>query len=80
MGCAGCVKTVSERLLAVEGVTAVTVDLPSATAHIETDKEVPFEALEKALEDTHYSILQEPTTQSTSEHQHYEEAKKKIKL
>ena len=79
MGCAGCVKTVSERLLAVEGVTAVTVDLPSATAHIETDKEVPFEALEKALEDTHYSILQEPTTQSTSEHQHYEEAKKKDK-
>ena len=77
MGCAGCVKTVSERLSAVEGVTAVTVDLSSATAHIETNKEVPFEALEKALADTHYSIHQEFSTQSTSTHQHHEDVKKK---
>ena len=77
MGCAGCVKTVSEHLSAVEGVTDVAVDLSSATARIETNKEVPFEALEKALADTHYSILKEAPTQSTSTHQQHEDPKKK---
>ena len=59
MGCMGCVTTVSDRLSAVAGVTAVQVDLASATARIESTAEVPLQTLQKALEGTHYSLAAE---------------------
>ena len=46
----GCVTTISDRLSAVAGVTAVQVDLASATARIESTAEVPLQTLQKALE------------------------------
>ena len=59
MGCMGCVTTISDRLSAVAGVTAVQVDLASATARIESTAEVPLQTLQKALEGTHYSLAAE---------------------
>ncbi|EKY05008.1 heavy metal translocating P-type ATPase [Capnocytophaga sp. oral taxon 380] len=58
MGCTGCANTVQKKLSEVAGVTAVTVDFATKKATVETDREIPFEALEKALEGTHYSIHQ----------------------
>ena len=55
----GCVTTVSDRLSAVADVTAVQVDLASATARIESTAEVPLQTLQKALEGTHYSLAEE---------------------
>ena len=58
MGCTGCANTIQKKLSEVAGVTAVTVDFATKKATVETDREIPFEALEKALEGTHYSIHQ----------------------
>ncbi|EKY14271.1 heavy metal translocating P-type ATPase [Capnocytophaga sp. oral taxon 326] len=58
MECTGCANTVQKKLSEVAGVTAVTVDFATKKATVETDREIPFEALEKALEGTHYSIHQ----------------------
>ena len=58
MGCRGCANTIQKKLSEVAGVTAVTVDFATKKATVETDREIPFEALEKALEGTHYSIHQ----------------------
>ena len=58
MGCTGCANTVQKKLSEVAGVKAVTVDFATKKATVETDREIPFEALEKALEGTHYSIHQ----------------------
>ncbi|VEI56106.1 heavy metal translocating P-type ATPase [Capnocytophaga sputigena] len=58
MGCTGCANTIQKKLSEVAGVTAVSVDFATKKATVETDREIPFEALEKALEGTHYSIHQ----------------------
>ena len=79
MGCTGCANTVQKKLSEVAGVTAVTVDFATKKAIVETDREIPFEALEKALEGTHYSIHQNTLSQSVSEHHHHEESSKKTK-
>ncbi|GJH39502.1 copper-translocating P-type ATPase [Capnocytophaga sp. HP1101] len=74
MGCTGCANTVQQKLSEVAGVTAVTVDFDTKKASVETDREVPLEALQKALEGTHYSIQ---ASSSEGEHHHHEEPKKK---
>ena len=79
MECTGCANTVQKKLSEVAGVTAVTVDFATKKAIVETDREIPFEALEKALEGTHYSIHQNTLSQSVSEHHHHEESSKKTK-
>lgn len=65
MGCTGCANTVQKKLSEVAGVTAVTVDFATKKATVETDREIPFEALEKALEDTHYSIHQSSNSEGS---------------
>ena len=79
MGCTGCANTIQKKLSEVAGVTAVTVDFATKKATVETDREIPFEALEKALEGTHYSIHQNTLSQSVPEHHHHEESPKKVK-
>jgi len=79
MGCTGCANTVQKKLSEVAGVTAVTVDFATKKATVETDREIPFEALEKALEGTHYSIHENTLSQSVPEHHHHEESPKKVK-
>ena len=70
MGCMGCVTTVSDRLSAVAGVTAVQVDLASATARIESTAEVPLQTLQKALEGTHYSLAAEGEESESDDEAH----------
>ena len=65
MGCTGCANTVQKKLSEVAGVTAVTVDFATKKATVETDREIPFEALEKALEGTHYSIHQSSNSEGS---------------
>lgn len=65
MGCAGCANTVQKKLSEVAGVTAVTVDFATKKATVKTDREIPFEALEKALEGTHYSIHQASSSEGS---------------
>ena len=79
MECTGCANTVQKKLSEVAGVTAVTVDFATKKAIVETDREIPFEALEKALEGTHYSIHENTLSQSVPEHHHHEESPKKVK-
>ncbi|GET46312.1 heavy metal translocating P-type ATPase [Capnocytophaga felis] len=56
MSCYGCVGTVQTALAAVANVRSVTIDLDSQQVEIESDEAIPFNQLEKALENTHYSI------------------------
>ena len=65
MGCRGCANTIQKKLSEVAGVTAVTVDFATKKATVETDREIPFEALEKALEGTHYSIHQSSNSEGS---------------
>jgi copper-exporting ATPase len=65
MGCTGCANTIQKKLSEVAGVTAVTVDFATKKATVETDREIPFEALEKALEGTHYSIHQSSNSEGS---------------
>ena len=65
MECTGCANTVQKKLSEVAGVTAVTVDFATKKATVETDREIPFEALEKALEGTHYSIHQSSNSEGS---------------
>ena len=65
MGCTGCANTVQKKLSEVAGVTAVTVDFATKKATVKTDREIPFEALEKALEGTHYSIHQASSSEGS---------------
>ncbi|WP_291291711.1 heavy metal-associated domain-containing protein [Enterococcus sp.] len=55
MKCEGCAKTVQETLTQVAGVTEVTVDLNQKTATVMGD--VPEQALQAALKDSHYHLL-----------------------
>lgn len=57
MGCSGCANTVQNKLAAVAGVKSVLVDFDTKKASVESDKEIPLEVLQQALEGTHYSIL-----------------------
>lgn len=54
MKCQGCVYTVTEKLSAVRGVEAVSVDLEKGTAQV-TGKPLSF-ALKRALKGTKFTI------------------------
>lgn len=47
--CNGCVRTVTETLKNVEGVTNVEVSLESKLATVETSKEIELDVFKKAL-------------------------------
>lgn len=49
MMCNGCVRTVTETLKNVEGVTNVQVSLESKLATVETSKEIELDVFKKAL-------------------------------
>lgn len=60
MTCASCVRRVERRLNALEGVQA-SVNLPLASAHVETDGTVSAEELVAAVEKAGYSAAPEPS-------------------
>ncbi|MFK8266042.1 heavy metal translocating P-type ATPase [Capnocytophaga cynodegmi] len=56
MSCYGCIGTVEKALSNLDTIHSVKIDLDSQQAQIESDEEIPFSLLEKALEKTNYSI------------------------
>jgi Cu2+-exporting ATPase len=57
MMCGHCEAHVTKALLAIDGVTEVKASHDTATAVVTMDKEVPEEALKKAVEDCDYKYL-----------------------
>lgn len=58
MSCSGCVATVQEKLLSVDGVTSVTVDLAMKEAEITSSKPLNADMLQQSLNHTHYTIVE----------------------
>ncbi|MBD3639172.1 MAG: copper-translocating P-type ATPase [Crocinitomicaceae bacterium] len=75
MSCNGCANHVKEALSEVEGVSAVEVDLENGSAEIEMTEHVELTTLQKALENSTYSI-ELPGEHNHSDHQHKAETKK----
>lgn len=57
MSCGHCTGSVEKALKAVDGVTAVTVDLTSKRATVETVDKVSDETLKKTVTDTGFQVV-----------------------
>ena len=57
MMCAHCQKHVQDALAAMEGVTAVTVDLEAKKAQVTTDKEISMDTFAKVITDAGYTLV-----------------------
>lgn len=57
MMCAHCQKHVQDALAAMEGVTAVTVDLETKKAQVTTDKEISMDTFAKVITDAGYTLV-----------------------
>ena len=68
MSCSGCVNTVEAKLMLIEAVEKVAVDLKNHEATISMSSHISLDVLQKALEGTHYSI-----------HEHRKEIPTKVK-
>lgn len=58
MKCDGCVTIVKEKFGAISGVTAVDVNLEQKQAAITSDQEVTTSALQQALAETKFEIVE----------------------
>lgn len=56
MTCQNCVRHVSQALSALPGVRSAEVDLDSATARLDTEREIPAAELGAALEEEGYEL------------------------
>ncbi|MHB1799614.1 MAG: heavy-metal-associated domain-containing protein [Vulcanimicrobiaceae bacterium] len=56
MTCNNCVRHVTEALRELPGVRDATVDLTSASATIEADREIPRDEIARALDDAGYAL------------------------
>ncbi|HEY9180711.1 MAG TPA: heavy metal-associated domain-containing protein [Candidatus Baltobacteraceae bacterium] len=56
MTCQNCVRHVTEALNALPGVRSAQVDLPSGSARLETDRELPAAELKAALDEAGYEL------------------------
>lgn len=57
MMCAHCQKHVQDALAAMDGVTAVTVDLGAKKAQVTTDKEISMDTFAKVIADAGYTLV-----------------------
>ncbi|MEW4354689.1 heavy metal-associated domain-containing protein [Streptococcus pneumoniae] len=57
LSCDHCVSRVTERFLALSGVTQVTVDLPKQVAFVETNQAYTKDDYQAALAKTIYQVL-----------------------
>ena len=57
MMCAHCQKHVQDALAAMDGVTAVTVDLEAKKAQVTTDKEISMDTFAKVIADAGYTLV-----------------------
>lgn len=56
MTCGHCVSSVTEEVTAIPGVTEVTVDLASGALTVVSDAQVPFDAIERAVDEAGYTV------------------------
>jgi copper chaperone len=56
MTCDHCVKAVTEEVGSLAGVTEVTVDLASGALTVVSDGDVPFDEIERAVDDAGYTV------------------------
>ena len=57
MTCQHCVNTVQRALSSLEGVSSVSVDLPTGLVEVELDREVPKDKLISAIEEWGYKVV-----------------------
>lgn len=56
MTCQNCVRHVSQALSALPGVRSVSVDLESASARLEAEREIPPSEIRAALDEAGYEL------------------------
>lgn len=56
MSCGGCVSSVKQKLLGVDGVTGVTIDLGTKEAEITSTKEFEAATLQQAFHNSQFTI------------------------
>jgi len=56
MTCDHCVKAVTEEVGSLAGVTEATVDLASGALTVVSDGDVPFDEIERAVDDAGYTV------------------------
>lgn len=56
MTCEHCVRSVTEEVSAIDGVTEVSVDLPTGAVTIASDREVDAAAVRAAVEEAGYQL------------------------
>jgi copper chaperone len=56
MHCGHCVQSVTEEVSAIPGVSDVEVDLASGELVVTSDAEIPFEAIEAAVDEAGYTV------------------------
>jgi copper chaperone len=57
MTCSHCVASVSEEVGAIDGVTDVTVDLPTGAVTVTSDRPVDVESVRAAVEEAGYELV-----------------------
>ncbi len=57
MMCAHCQKHVTEALLAMDGVKAVTVSLENKTAHLSLEHDIATSEFERVISDAGYTLV-----------------------
>jgi len=58
MKCEGCANTVKEKFASVKGIESASVDLPSKKVILNTRSIIAKEALDSALANTKYSVVE----------------------
>jgi copper chaperone len=56
MHCQHCIRSVTEEVSSISGVTDVKVDLDSGQLIVISDTEIPFESIEAAVDEAGYSV------------------------
>ena len=56
MTCSHCVASVTEEISAIDGVTDVTVDLPTGTVDVTSDRALDAERVRAAVEEAGYRL------------------------
>jgi copper chaperone len=56
MHCQHCIRSVTEEVSSISGVTDVKIDLHSGQLVVISDAEIPFESIEAAVDEAGYSV------------------------
>ena len=56
MHCSHCASSVTEEVSALTGVTDVKVDLDSGQLTVTSEKDIPFQSIEAAVDEAGYSV------------------------